>query len=437
MQVGVVGTGHVGLVTCVSLAALRHEITGTDQDSEKIEQLRRGVPPFFEPGLDRLLSAGLAAGNLRFTEDPAEAVGGAEVVLICVGTPSRMRGETNLVYVENAARIVARHATGRTLVVDKSTVPAGTASRVRRTFKRERPDLAGELEVASNPEYLREGSAIEDAMNPDRIVVGAESDWAFDMMRRLYEPLIEKGHLLIETSIDTAELSKHACNAFLALKISFVNAMARLCERTEGDVKKVAEVMGADPRIGPHFLEAGLGFGGSCFPKDIVAFERLAHRLGYDLPLLREIARINQEATHATLEKVKDALWNLEDKRIALLGLAFKPRTDDVRESPALALAQQLLNEGATVCGYDPHAQANAKAEIPDLEIAMDAYEAARGAHCAVLCTAWEEFAHLDLARFKEAMAYPVVVDGRNLFDPVEMESHGFSYYPTGRPAVG
>jgi UDPglucose 6-dehydrogenase len=216
-----------------------------------------------------------------------------------------------------------------------------------------------------------------------------------------------------------------------------VNALARLCERAGADVEKVTEVMGTDPRIGPHFLEAGLGYGGSCFPKDIVAFERLAHRLGYQMPLLGEIARINQEAVDATVDKIKDALWNLDEKRIALLGLAFKPGTDDVRESPALAVARELLAEGAQVAGYDPHAQSNAKAQVPELEIAMDAYEAARGTHCLVLCTAWEKFDDLDLARIKDSMAYPVVVDGRNFFDPDRMEALGFSYYSTGRPAVG
>ncbi|HEX2050677.1 MAG TPA: UDP-glucose/GDP-mannose dehydrogenase family protein [Actinomycetota bacterium] len=437
MRVGVIGTGHVGLTTCVTLAALGHDVVGTDHDGEKIASLQAGTAPFFEPGLQDLLDDTLARGRLRFTTDDRDAVAGSEVVFICVGTPARARGDANLVAVENAARAVARHATGPVVVVEKSTVPAGTSARVRRTLERERPELSGRLHVASNPEFLREGNAIKDSLEPDRILVGAQSETAFEVMRRLYAPLTAKGHALIETDIDTAELAKHACNAFLALKISYANALARLCERAGADVTRVAEVMGTDPRIGRAFLDAGLGYGGYCFPKDIVAFERLAVRLGYDMPLLREVARINREAVDATAEKVEEALWNVEGKRVALFGLAFKPGTDDTRESPALVLARRLLSEGATVIGYDPQASSNAKADVPELEVAPDAYDAARGAHCVVVSTEWDEFRRLDLARLKDVMAYPVVVDGRNLFDPQVMVSAGFNYVPTGRPAGG
>ena len=252
-------------------------------------------------------------------------------------------------------------------------------------------------------------------------------------MRRLYEPLIREGTRLIETNIQTAELAKHACNAFLALKISYANALARMCELAAADVTAVAEVMGSDPRIGRAFLDAGLGYGGYCFPKDLQAFERLADHLGYDFPLLREVGRLNEEAVDAAMDKVREAVWNLEDKRIALLGLSFKPGTDDVRFSPALALARRLLDEGATVVGYDPHAEANAKAEVPDLETASDAYQALEGSHCAVICTAWEEFRSLDLERAKLLMAYPILVDGRNFLDPAEVQARGFTYHGTGR----
>jgi UDPglucose 6-dehydrogenase len=314
-------------------------------------------------------------------------------------------------------------------------VPAGTANRVRRTLLRTRADIDG-LEVASNPEFLREGRAVEDSLNPERILVGAESEDAFEAMRALYKPLTDQGIPLIETDIATAELAKHACNAFLALKISFANALARMCERAEADVAAVADVMGSDPRIGRDFLNAGLGYGGYCFPKDLVAFERLAARLGYDFPLLKEVARINEEAVRAAVDKVRDALWNLEDKRIALFGLAFKAGTDDVRFSPALSVARILLEEGARVIGYDPQASANAKSDLPDLEIASDPYEAASGANCVVLCTEWEEFAALDFDRLKSVMDYPVIVDGRNLLDSNKMATAGFTYYPTGRPPV-
>lgn len=434
MRVGVVGCGHVGLVTAAVLAELGHEVAATDSDAEKLATLARGEVPFFEPGLRELVGRGTRAGRLWFAPDVADVTRGREVVFICVGTPPRADGEANLAAVERVARAIARAASGPLVVVEKSTVPAGTAERVRRTLARERPEVR--FEVASNPEFLREGRAVRDALEPDRILVGAEGEVALGALRRLYAPLLARGHRLIETDIRTAELAKHACNAFLATKVSFVNALARICERTGADVRAVAEVMGADPRIGPAFLEAGLGWGGYCFPKDLAAFARLAEAVGYPFPLLSEVARINEEAVEVVLAKVRDALWVLEDKRVALLGLAFKPGTDDVRFSPALVLAERLLGEGAAVVGYDPRALANAKAELPGLEVAEDPYEAAAGAHCAVVCTAWEEVRGLDLARLREAMAYPVIVDGRNALDGERAAALGFSYHPIGRPPL-
>ena len=436
MRVGVIGTGHVGLTTCVSLAKVGHDVVGTDADAEKVGILQAGEPPFYEPGLAELLDQGLAAGRLSFELGADSAVAGMDVVFVCVGTPARATGEANLVAVENAARAVARSATGPLVVVEKSTVPAGTSERLKRALTHERRDLEGKLQVVSNPEFLREGRAIHDSLHPDRILIGAESDQAFAVMRELYAPFVEEGTPIIETDIGTAELSKHACNAFLALKISYANALARLCERAGADVVAVADVMGSDPRIGRAFLDAGLGYGGYCFPKDITAFERLAARLGYEFPLLSEVARINQEAVTAVADKVKDALWNLEGKRIALLGLSFKPGTDDIRFSPSLALARMLLEEGATLVGYDPEAAANAKSELPALEVAPDPYEAASDAHCIVVCTDWDEFKKLDLARMKAALGYPIVVDGRNIFEPQKMRAAGLHYYPTGRPVV-
>ncbi len=435
MRVGVIGTGHVGLVTCATLASLGHDVVGTDSDQEKIRLLQANVVPFHEPQLPELVSEGMSSGRLRFTPDPAESVTAAEVVFICVGTPPRATGEANLEAVERAVQEVARHAGRRTVLAEKSTVPAGTAQRVRRTLLRERGDAMHGLEVASNPEFLREGRAVEDSLRPDRILVGAEAPWVFEVMRGLYEPLIRNGSRIIQTDINTAELAKHACNAFLALKISYSNALARICERAGADVVAIADIMGADPRIGRAFLDAGLGYGGSCFPKDLQAFDKLAAQLGYDFALLREIARINDEALEATLEKVRDALWNLAGKRIALLGLSFKPGTDDVRFAPAVALARRLIDGGAFVVGYDPQAMSNAKEEVAGLEVAADPYEAASGAHCLIVCTDWPELRDLDLKRLSEAMAYPLVVDGRNIFRPDELEAAGFSYYPTGRQA--
>lgn len=436
MKVAVIGTGHVGLITSSTMAYLGHDVIGNDLDEEKILMLQRGQAPFFEPGLTELLEETLGSGKLRFSFDSQEAIQDADVVFICVGTPPKASGEANLIAVESAAKDVARYASGRVVVVEKSTVPAGTSARVRRTLERERPDFIDKFSVVSNPEFLREGSGIRDSLEPDRILVGAESPEAFEVMREIYAPLVDKGAKLVETNIETAELSKHACNAFLAMKISYMNALARLCERSGGDVDSVAEVMGSDERIGSAFLNAGLGYGGYCFPKDLQAFERLASRLGYDFGLLKEVERINDEAVDAAADKIIDVLWNLDGKRVTLLGLSFKPDTDDVRFAPALALGRKLQAEGATVVGYDPQAMANAKSEVPVLEVASDPYTAASGSHCLVLCTEWAEFKNLDLDRLKEAMAYPLVIDGRNMFEPEEMEKRGFSYYPTGRSPI-
>lgn len=434
MHVAVVGTGHVGLVTCATLAAIGHDVVGVDADEEKLATLLAGSMPFYEPGLGELVGETMGGGRLRFEQDLGLALVEAEVAFICVGTPARADGEANLAAVEQAARDVARSARHRMVIVEKSTVPAGTANRVLRALRDERPDLHDELEVVSNPEFLREGRAVRDSLEPDRVLIGSQSDWAAQRMRDLYQPLTDKGYRLIETDIQTAELAKHACNAFLALKISYVNALARICESSGADVRAVADIMGSDPRIGKDFLRAGLGYGGYCFPKDIQAFERLSARLGYPFPMLDEIARINDEAVDAVLEKVKDAIWNLEGKKVALLGLAFKPGTDDVRFSPALRLARKLLDGRANVVGYDPQAAGNAKGEIPDIEVAPTALDAVEGAHCVVLATEWDEFRGLDLAAVRGAMAYPILVDGRNLFDAEVMAQAGFTYYPTGSP---
>jgi len=434
VNVAVVGTGHVGLVTCVTLAAMGHEVVGTDVDRDRVAALRRGSTPFFEPGLDDLLQRHLSDGHLRFADTSAEAVAQAEVVLICVGTPPRATGEANLVAVEGAAAEIARFAQPGVVIVEKSTVPAGTAERVRVTLAREQP--GARFEVASNPEFLREGTAIDDAMHPSRILVGADSPKAAGALRRLYAPLVEAGCRLIECDLATAELAKHACNAFLALKVSFINAIARLSELTGADVVTVAEVMGTDPRIGSAFLQAGLGYGGYCLPKDIPAFEQFAQQAGYDFPLLREVARINEEALTTVFDRVRESLWNLEGKRVAVLGLAYKPATDDIRLSPALEIARRLHEGGAHVAAYDPRVSDASSEELDWLEIAPDAYEAAGGAHCVVIGTAWDEFGDIDLARLRAAVAYPIVVDGRNLFDPAAMREAGFDYYPVGRPFV-
>ena len=433
MRVGVIGTGHVGLITCASFAAVGHDVVGTDADRAKIDALMAGDMPFHEPGVAESIRDGMAAGRLAFAHETADAVRDADVVFVCVGTPPRATGEANLVAVEQAVRESMNHAAPGLVIAEKSTVPAGTADRLVRAVALQRPDLASSVEVVSNPEFLREGHALQDAMHPERILVGAASESAFAVMRRLYEPFTAAGSRLIETDIRTAELAKHACNAFLALKISYANALARLCERADADVVAVTEVMGADSRIGPAFLNAGLGYGGYCFPKDLVAFDHLATSVGYDFAMLREVERVNDEAVDATVDKIRDALWNLDDKRVALLGLAFKPGTDDVRIAPALVLAERLRALGATVVGYDPHAAESAVRAQPELQVAPSAYEAARGAHCVVLCTEWEEFRDLDFDKLGEIMTTRVLVDGRNAIDADAAVGHGFHYYPTGR----
>jgi UDPglucose 6-dehydrogenase len=434
MRIGLVGTGHVGLPTAAALARLGHQVRASDSDTEKLDRLARGSLPFFEPGLEDIVREGLESSRLSFTADLSEMLEGAGVVFLCVGTPPTATGEANLAMIEAAAAQIAAAAAGPLVVVEKSTVPAGTAERVAETLSRHRHDV--QFSLVSNPEFLREGSAVRDSLNPDRILVGSDSPPAIARMRELYAPLIDAGARWIETDLRTAELAKHASNAFLALKVSFANALARICELAGADVVAVSEVIGADPRIGRAHLSAGLGYGGYCFPKDLQAFEVLSRQLGYDFPLLREIARINEEAIDASFRKVQDVLWNLEGKRVALLGLAFKPGTDDVRFSPALALGRLLLEAGAEVVGYDPQAGGNAKAELPELQVAGDPYAALIGAHCAVVATEWDELRALDLSRVRDLMRYPVVVDGRNLFDPATMQAAGFTYLPTGRPAV-
>ncbi len=428
------GTGHVGLVTAAAFASLGHEVVGTDVDGERIELLRQGTPHFHEPGLREAMAREMASGRLSFDSDPASALAEAEIVLICVGTPARDDGGANLMALEQVGGTIARNAPDGAVVVEKSTVPVGTSERLRLTLQRE--GRGRRFNVASNPEFLREGRALEDALKPDRVVIGVDSQRALDVLRHLYEPMTRAGTRLIVTDIPTAELAKYASNAFLALKISFANGLAHLCERVGADVTAVADVMGVDPRIGRAFLDAGLGFGGHCLPKDVAALEHLSDRVGYSFGLLAEISRLNEEAAETVVSKVRDALWNLEGKRIALLGLAFKPGTDDVRESPAIRVARRLLASGASVVGCDPLAALPAKDEVPELELANDPYEAAAGAHCLVLATEWEEFGRLSPDSLKSVMAYPIVVDGRNLFDPGEMRRAGFWYYPTGRAAI-
>jgi len=429
IRVGVVGAGYVGCVAATGFAELGWETVCMDVDEGRIAALRAGEPPIYEPGLEELLRKNLDEGRLYFTTDMGELVERALVIFITVGTPPRPDGAPDMSQVESAARKVAENLREWRLIVEKSTVPVRTAERIRRTLLAYAGEGA-EFEVACNPEFLREGCAIEDFLKPSRIILGVESKRGEELLRKLYGKIESP---IIVTDINTAEVIKHASNSFLAMKISYMNMVAELCERVGADIKLVAEGMGLDPRIGPAFLRAGIGYGGSCFPKDVDAFVRVAREVGVDFDLLEATQRINIRQRTRAVRKLQDALWTLQDKRIALLGLSFKPDTDDVREAPALYIARELLEEGARVRGYDPRAGENAKKVLPELEICNTPYEALEGADACLLATEWDEFRELDWKQAASLMARTVLVDGRNMLDPEEMRGLGFEYIGFGR----
>ena len=438
MKVGVIGVGHVGLVTVACMAEFGHDVVGMDSDVHKIETLEHGEMPFFEPGLSELLQSGRDAGRVRFTPHAADAVAGADVVFICVGTPRREDGSPNLSYVQAAASSVAKHATAPVVVAEKSTVPVRTGERIAQALRLEAQARGQDLghEVVSNPEFLKEGTAVEDTLRPDRIVVGADSRHAHEVMRRLYEPQLARHECpYVATDVRTAELIKHASNAFLATKISFINAVARICELAGADVYSVADAMGHDARIGRAFLNAGLGYGGSCFPKDVEAFIHIAGELGYDFGLLRETERINREAKGWPIRQLRRLLWNLTSKDVAVLGVAFKPGTDDVRDAPALEVIDALLAEGANVRLHDPVALDHVRDRYADVQFCEKAEDAIRGAHAVVVCTEWDEYRVITPERLAELLEYPVVIDARAVWDPEAMIDAGLTVASVGRPA--
>jgi UDPglucose 6-dehydrogenase len=439
VKLTVIGVGHVGLVTAAALARWGHDVVGLDDDRRKVEVLLSGDVPFFEPDLPELVREGVAAGRLRFSSDYGEALAGAEVVFVCVGTPSLPGGGPNLSFVEAVGRSVVAHATSPVVLVEKSTVPANTGRRLEIAIERERQRLGTDtvVHVASNPEFLREGAAVADTLHPDRIVYGTSSDEARDALRRVYARVVdEDGCPVVETDVATAELIKHASNAFLATKISFINAVANICERVGADVSQVAAGMGLDSRIGAQFLYAGLGYGGSCFPKDVDAFVHLAQQVGYEFGLLEEVRAINTRQRELAVDKLRSELWHLAEKSVTLLGAAFKPGTDDLREAPAISLARMLLAEGATVRIYDPVALQGVKDLLPDVVCVDDPVAALEGSHAAVVCTEWDAVRALTPEVFLEKLAYPVVVDGRNVFDPDRMIAAGVRYHSIGRRSV-
>jgi UDPglucose 6-dehydrogenase len=422
----VVGVGYVGLTTAACLADLGQDVTGVDTDSSKIKRLQQGQPVIYEPGLPEVLDRVMSAGRLRFTTEYSAAIPDSEFVFITVATPLNRRGDVSLAHLRDAARMIGANMRQRIIIVNKSTVPVGTTDTISRIVAENRPQEIP-FEVVSNPEFLREGSAIDNFMQPDRIVVGAQDQAAAQAVAALYAKI---GAPVVITNVTTAELIKYASNAFLATRISFINEIARICERVEADAKVVAVGMGLDRRIGPYFLEAGLGYGSSCFPN---ALARMAESLGYHPELLDAVAQINVDQRRFIVEKLREVLGGLRDQTIGLLGLAYKPNTDDIREAPSLEVAQILIERGAHVRAYDPAAMPVAARHPITIEYCKDPYTMAAEADALLVVTEWDEFRTLDLKRIRRLMRRPVVVDGRNIYDPSRMRDLGFVYRGVGR----
>jgi UDPglucose 6-dehydrogenase len=433
MNITVVGTGYVGLVTGTCFAEFGVNVTCVDKDADKIEALKAGRIPIYEPGLEELVARNAAEGRLSFTTDLETAVKGALVIFVAVGTPPRGDGSADLSYVEQVAREIAGHMDGYKVIVTKSTVPVGTGERLKAIIgetQRERVDF----DIASNPEFLREGSAIEDCMRPDRVVIGATSPQAAAILRDLYRPLYLIETPFVITDLATAELIKYASNAFLATKVSFINEVANLAERVGGDVQVVAKAMGLDGRIGRKFLHAGPGFGGSCFPKDVAALHDIAQRSGYEFKLLKSVMEVNSRQRMLMADKVTVALGGeLSGRTVAVLGLSFKPNTDDMRDAPSIAIIEALQAGGATIRACDPVAQAHAERVLSDVTFHANAYEAAEGADAVVIVTEWNRFRNLDLEQLKGVMRSPVLIDLRNIYNPEQVAAAGFAYHCVGR----
>ncbi|PKN02164.1 MAG: UDP-glucose 6-dehydrogenase [Elusimicrobia bacterium HGW-Elusimicrobia-1] len=428
-KICVIGTGYVGLVTGACMSELGHSVICVDNDAAKIRGLKKFIMPIYEPGLKELVAANVRRKRLTFTTDTAAAVKKSEVIFIAVGTPPREDGSADLSFVEKVAGDVARAMTSYKLIVDKSTVPVETGDRVEETVRR---NLKKNIpfDVASNPEFLREGSAVKDTFKTDRIVVGVRSARAEKILREVYAPI--KAPMLV-TDIKSAEIIKHASNSFLAAKISFINGVANVCERVGADIKQVAEGMGLDRRIGKSFLNAGIGFGGFCFPKDVEAFMWISGKLGYDFPMLKAIKTINETQKALFVKKIEEALWIIKDKTIGVLGLSFKPNTDDMRFAPSIDIIKTLQAEGAKIKAYDPVSMPKARGILKNVKYCKNLYETARGSDCLVILTEWDDFAAMDLSRIKKLLKHPIILDGRNMFEPAKMKKLGFVYTGVGR----
>ena len=450
MKISVVGAGYVGLVTGGCFAEIGHHVVCTDNDPAKISILESGGLPIYEPGLESVIAKSRKEGRLQFSANPAAAVSSGDAIFICVGTPPLPNGDADLSAIDHVARLIANEARSPKLVVEKSTVPAQTGQELKRALSIYGRKSGVAFRVASNPEFLREGTAVEDFLHPDRVVVGVEDEVAEGQLHDIYRPVLERKfscpvHLpaacpndrepaWVVTTINSAELIKHASNSFLALKISYANMVADLAERLGADIQEVANAMGLDPRIGRSFLNAGLGFGGFCLPKDLQAFVRLAERSGVDFTLLKEAEKINRKRIHHVVEKLRRALWVIKEKKIAVLGLAFKANTDDIRFSPAIDLIHELTAEGAKVSAYDPEAMEKARPSLPQVEMPTSVYEAAKDAEALIIATEWKEFRELDWARMRDTMTRPLILDARNLLSGGAMKPLGFEYYSVGRP---
>jgi UDPglucose 6-dehydrogenase len=429
MKLTIIGTGYVGLVTGTCFAEVGHQVICVDNNKDKVKLLQKGGIPIYEPGLEELVRKNVSAGRLRFTASTAEGVDESDVVFIAVPTPPQPDGSVDLSFIEGVAREIAAAMTSYKIVVDKSTVPVKTGDKVAETIKRYCKARV-EFDVVSNPEFLREGFAVDDLMKPDRVVIGVRSQRPVAAMKEVYTPFNAP---IIITDINSAELIKHAANSFLALKISYINAVSVICEASGANVQEVANGMGMDARIGRRFLDAGLGFGGSCFPKDLSAFIKISEQLGYEFNLLKEVQRINAGQMERFFKKITETLWVLKDKKIGVLGLAFKQNTDDVRMSPAIELCQRLQKEGAVLRVHDPKAMDKAKDFLKDAVYVDDMNDVAEGCDALVVATEWPDFKQLDLERARKLLSHPILFDGRNLFDPAEMEKLGFIYKSVGR----
>ncbi|MCQ9207556.1 MAG: UDP-glucose/GDP-mannose dehydrogenase family protein [Omnitrophica bacterium] len=442
MNICIIGTGYVGLVTGACFADLGNRVFCVDSDRKKIDSLKRGVVPIYEPGLEEMVRGNMKKGRLSFSTNIKESVKKSTIIFICVGTPSAESGEPDLTALEAVAREIAKSMNSYKLIVEKSTVPVETGEWVKRTidtlFASGAKKREGGFDVASNPEFLREGSAIKDFKHPDRIVIGTGSEKAKKILLELYKPL--KAPIVV-TDIKSAEIIKHASNSFLSMKISFINAISVVCDKTGADIKKVARGMGMDKRIGTSFLEAGIGFGGSCFPKDLDAFIHIADRLGYNFSLLREVKKINSEQKNVLIHKISQLVWNIAGKTIGVFGLSFKPDTDDIRNSPPIDIIRMLFARGAKIRAYDPKAAQKSRDTLArlcpgkkkEIVYCKDAYDAAKGCDCLVVLTDWNEFKELDFAKLKKLLKNPAIVDGRNIYDPEMMKKMGFTYIGIGR----